>query len=200
MVRRINVLDIADNLRKEADQIIYDKRINRILQSYGDVFYTGSYFLNTMAWPDIDITMTLKSDPYSIEIFFEIGREIARIDDIISLKFRNSYRLPGQGLPRGLYWGIRLDVGDWDMPWKIDLWARDKEALAEDRATMERVHQAMDEETRRLIIETKRSLLTPEGRTPPLSGFHIYEAVLFKGLRKEEDIVAYLKKQGIQQI
>ena len=139
MAEKADILELADGLRKEADRIIYGKGIDKLLQPYGDVFYTGSYFLNVMVWPDIDITMALDPDPYSVEDFFEIGGKIARIDSVISLKFNNFFRLEVQDLPEGLYWGICLDMANRNTPWKIDLWAKDKEALAEDRATMQRI-------------------------------------------------------------
>ena len=189
-------LQVADRLHQEANQIVYDRGIDRILQLYGEVFYTGSYFLNVMVWPDIDITIVLESDPPSIEDFFEIGAEVAKIDSVISLKFNNFFSLQAEDLPEGLYWGVRLDVENRE--WKIDLWARDREALEENRATMERMCQMMDEETRKLIVEVKYSLLTPEGRTPFSSGYKIYEAILFEGLRERKDIIAYLVERGIQ--
>ena len=64
---------------------------------------------------------------------------------------------------------------------------------------MQATRQMMDEETRKLILEVKYSLLTPEGRTPSLSGRHIYRAVLFEGLRKKKEILAYLSEVGALQ-
>ncbi|MFC1714968.1 hypothetical protein ACFL6S_14970 [Candidatus Poribacteria bacterium] len=198
MRSNLTPLDIANRLHEEADQIVYGSGIDRILQSYGEVFYTGSYFLNVMVWPDIDITMVLESDPPSIEDFFRMGTEIAKTDGVISLGFTNFFRRQSPDLPEGLYWGGRLNMGSRDVLWKMDLWARDREALEENRVMMERMRQMMDEETRKLIVEVKHSLLTPEGRTPFLSGYKIYEAVLFEGLRERKDIIAYLRERGIE--
>ncbi len=158
--------------------------------------YTGSYAINVMAWPDIDIYMVLEPYPFSTDDFFKMGKEIATIDGVLSLKFNNFLRQHEEGLPNGLYWGVRKTTCT--TRWKIDIWATDTEYLEKNRAWMERIRRALDEETRRLIIEIKHSLLTPEGRTPVLSGYHIYEAVLFKGLRREEHIRTYLRQQGIE--
>jgi hypothetical protein len=62
---------------------------------------------------------------------------------------------------------------------------------------MGNVRGAMDEEKRKLILDVKHSLINAEGRTPFLSGYHIYRAVLFEGLTEREEIVAYLREQGI---
>ena len=199
MAESVDILELADGLRAEAGQIIYGGGIDDLLQAYGEVFYTGSYFLDVMVWPDIDITMALDPDPYSIEAFFELGAKIARIDNVISLKFINFYMPDVPDLPDGLYWGTRLKAENRSIPWKIDLWAKGREALAEDRRAMQATQQMMDEATRKLILEIKYSLLTPEGRTPPLSGRHIYRAVLFEGLREKEGILAYLNEAGVLQ-
>jgi len=198
MIKNLNIIEIADNLHREADRIIYDSGIDKILNTYGNVFYTGSYFLNVMVWQDLDITIVMKPDPYSIEAFFEIGRKIARIDFVTSLRFDNFYKRKVQNLPEGLYWGIRFDSGNQNKPWKIDLWAKDKQSFAQDRTNMESILQKMDQETRKLIIETKHSLLTPEGRTLELSGYQIYKAILFEGLRCRDDVVSYLKAHDIK--
>ncbi len=55
----MDALEIAAKWHQEADQLIYDRGIDAILRSYGRVSYTGSYAINLMAWPDIDIDMVL---------------------------------------------------------------------------------------------------------------------------------------------
>jgi len=82
------------------------------------------------------------------------------------MHFRNCISHPHNELPRGLYWGMRMDRVDSDGYWKVDLWAVDEEGSEEDRSETEHLLKAMDPGKRKLIIEAKRSLLTPEGRTP----------------------------------
>ena len=172
-----------------------------ILRSYGRVSYTGSYAINLMAWPDIDIDMVLEPDPFLTDDFFKMGKEIVTIDGVLSLKFNNFLPQQVEGLTNGLYWGVRKTT--WTTRWKIDISATDTEYLEKNRASMERIRRALDEETRRSIIQIKHALLTSEGRTPVLSGYHIYEAVLFKGLRykglrTEEHLRTYLRQQWIE--
>ena len=59
-------------LHEEADEILHQRGVDAILRKYGKVHYTGSYALDLMAWPDIDITMRLHGDPYDFKQFFEI--------------------------------------------------------------------------------------------------------------------------------
>ncbi|MBI9011796.1 MAG: hypothetical protein JEZ08_06145 [Clostridiales bacterium] len=62
---------------------------------------------------------------------------------------------------------------------------------------MNRILGDFTEETRKKIIELKHALLTKDGRTPVLSGYYIYQAVLYENLTELEDIVEYLREKGI---
>ena len=190
-------LEIADQLRREADELVYGRGLDAILKGYGRVFYTGSYALNAMAWPDVDINMQLEPDPASTDAFFEIGRKIAAIPEVSAMKFSNTFVERVEGWPEGLYWGIRLKYGDRSTPWKIDIWAYSPAAYAEHMATMQEVLDAIDEDKRALICDFKQALMLPDGRTPALSGYKIYQAVLFQGLTELDEVKAYLRERGV---
>ena len=190
--------EIADKLRAEADDILHGERgVDRILRSYGKVHYTGSYALDLMAWPDIDITMMLDGDPYSFDTFFKMGKDLARVEGVDKIEYWNSLNWDVHNLPKGLYWGVRLDTHQWDVPWKIDVWATNETEFRRNQELMKRLSDEMTPEARKLIVEIKHSVITPEGRTPQGSGYYIYEAVLFKGLRTPREIREYVKSHGI---
>jgi len=190
----------ADQLHRDADELLVGRGIDSLLRSHGQVFYTGSYAMDLMAWPDIDIVMMLEPGLRSVTDFFGIGRQIAQLDGVLSMSFRNCLRERPEGLPEGLYWGARLKTKSQPAPWKIDLWATTQANFQDNQAFVDRVRAALDEEKRRRILEIKQSLITPEGRTPVLSGLHIYEAVLFNGLWSDEEVRTYLRGQGIEGI
>jgi len=73
----------------------------------------------------------------------------------------------------------------------------DEKELARNQALMARIRAALNDDSRRIILEIKHALLTSEGRTPMLSGLRIYEAVLFRGLRTVEQVRPYLKSRGV---
>ncbi len=193
-----NPISISKSLKKEAEHVIYKKGINDILNSYGDVFYTGSYHLDLMIWPDIDIYMVLKPDPYSINAFFQLGSKIAALPGVFSMKFNNCITLPlHETAPKGLYWKTYIDRGKVKKPWKIDLWAFSPETIEKSRKEMREILKRLDKRKRKQIIELKHSLLTKDGRTPIFSGYYIYQAILFKNMKKRKDIIDYLKKHGV---
>ena len=110
-------MNVADKLEREANSIIFDRGLDSVLKDYGEVVYKGSYFLKVMVWPDLDIDVVLQPDPYAIDTFFELGKKLAELPGVWGMHFRNCITHPHKQLPRGLYWGMRLDrvnsVGYW---------------------------------------------------------------------------------------
>ena len=188
----------AKELHKEAEDIIYKEGIDSILKKYGQVNYTGSYKFNLMAWEDIDMNMVMNGEEFSLDNFFKMGSELAKIKNIKLMKFQDFVNHPKQGLPKGLYWGIRYDSKITDKTWKIDLWIVDKEGLEINKNYISKVIKNLNEENRNLILNVKNSIIDEEGRTPFTSGYYIYEAILFKGLKATDQIINYLKDKGVK--
>jgi hypothetical protein len=189
-------LEVAASLHAEATELVYKRGLHDALSSFGAVFYTGSFALDLMAWPDIDISLQLKPFFHSIDKFFEVGNRVAECDNVVSMKFHNFHKFPIPELPPGLYWNAKINRST-GPSWKIDIWSTDKKAADENRRDMERIKKSLTQETRKLILDVKYSLITDEGRTPVLSGYHIYQAVLVEGLKDREAIVKYLRDHGI---
>jgi len=194
----MHALENSKNIRLEADELIYKNGLNEVLTTYGDVFYTGSYYLDVMAWPDIDIEIVLNSDSIDLDLFFEMGKALAKLPNVASMKFDNSINFRTlETLPVGYYWKLVIDRGTGNKPWKVDLWAMDPKAVDEHISLMDKILDDMTDDSRKTIIEIKHALLTKDGRTPVLSGYYIYQAVLYEKLTELNDVVEYLRKKGI---
>ena len=157
-------LKVAENLKAEANVLISDYGLGRVLSSFGDVWYRGSYEMNTMVWPDLDIHMVMVPDPWSVGRFFELGTQLVSLGNVLTMSFHDCAHFPRDGQPGGLHWTWRADNRDGGIPWKVDLWSTKAEVLGQDRVQMETVRERMTEKDRRKIIEIKHSLLTTEGR------------------------------------
>src|SRR5512143_1559033 len=110
-------LERAIQLRNEADVVLGLIGLYDILRPYGKVFPNGSYFLDVMAYPDIDLYIT----KVSFDQLFAIGAQIARSELVLQIlvsKIEDPVLLPG-----GLYLKPRIKYGDWGRPWKIDIWS-----------------------------------------------------------------------------
>ena len=150
--------------------------------------------MDVMIWPDIDIEMSLKPDPFSIKTIFEIGEKIANKFKVISMTFYNRIDFPIN--ERGLYWNILIE--DDKMEYNIDLWSFSEDVLKKNIKNMKKLKNKLTDIKKDKIINIKSSILTKEGRTPKFSGFYIYQAILNNNLKKEDEIINYLRQKGIE--
>ena len=184
-------LEYADKLRNEAHLVLELIRIEEILSPYGRVFPSGSYYLDVMAYPDIDLYIT----KIRVEQLFEIGSQIASCDRVSQIVFERSD--DPIRLPEGLYLKSRVDYGNWGRPWKIDLWSLAENVILDKMEEMHHFQQKMTPHLREQIIRYKLSVLTSQKRTPKFSGYYIYKAFIEQGLTDFESVTLYLISCGI---
>jgi len=165
-------------------------RLMEALQSSGEVFLTGSYFLDLMVYPDLDLYVSMTS----IANIFAAAGQMASSDRVIRVTFENEEH---SILPGGLYLNLRVNIGDWGRPWKVDIWWLDKKLIQEKKEIMQRFKQLLTPDLREQIIRYKASLINSAGRTPQFSGYFVYKAFLDEGLRDPAEITGYLVANGI---
>ena len=186
-----SAIERSSLLRREADFILKETGLLAILSRRGKVTFTGSYFLDVMVYPDVDLWMPKVSQ----EEIFHMAAEIAASPLVWQVVFEKS---KDPNLPGGLYLKARVDYGDWSRPWKIDIWSIEQALLEKKMDEMEHFQRKLTPELRQQIILYKDSLLTSEGRTPMYSGYFIYKAFLDEGLSDPQEVTQYLVDQGIQ--
>jgi len=183
-------IERASRLRQEADFVLQEVRLYDVLSPYGQVVPTGSYFLDVMMYPDIDVYLS----QISIAEVFEIGEQLASSESVYQVVFEKS-RTPE--LPGGLYLKPRINYGDWGRPWKIDIWSLEDAVIEEKMADMQRFKERMTPQLREQILRYKHSILTDANRTPMYSGYYICKAFIDKGMSDFDDVAQYLWDNGI---
>jgi len=178
-------------LRQEADLVLHKVRLHDIQTPYGRVVPTGSYYLDVMIYPDIDLYISR----VSVEELFAIGGQLAKCDMVYQVVFEKSRTA---GLPGGLYLKPRIEYGEWGRPWKIDIWSLEDKLIDDKMADMLRFKQAMTAEVKERILRYKYSILTENLRTPMYSGYHICRAFIDEGLTDHEAVTRYLAEHGIR--
>lgn len=178
-------------LMREADFIMQEIELYDILESYGKIVPTGSYFLDVMIYPDIDLYIS----KVSINQLFQIGAQLANSKMVLEVVFQRSRILY---LPGGLYLKARIEYGDWGRPWKIDIWSVDEAIIDKKMKPMQQFKKKMTEHIREQIISYKASILTDKYRTPMYSGFFIYQAFVNEGMSDFQEVTAYLIDNGIK--
>lgn len=188
----------SNSLHDEADKILFSDGLHEIINKYGEINYTGSYLYNLMACSDIDISLVMSESKFSVDKFFQMGNEIAKLDGTKDMRLQNFFKISIEGLPEGFYWGIKYKSNFSDRIWNIDLWVVDNSITHQHKIYANKLLKLLDDEKRRIIINTKYSLLDKEGKTPVNSGYYIYEAVLFKGISEQMEIINYLKMKNVK--
>jgi hypothetical protein len=195
MPQQSSAIKIADHLHRAGAELLAGG-LDELLRGYGSVCYSGSYYLDLMAWPDLDIYYPLDPSQEYLTKFLGLGPRLASVCQLISLRFKNDVRYPEGQLPYGLYWGVRAEQNS-SLRWKLDIWALPPAVIDANQTELDRLKSKLTPKKRTLILEFKQALLTPEGRTPIHSGYHIYCAVLDLGMHAIGEVKEYLKNQGV---
>jgi hypothetical protein len=180
----------ATRLKLEAGQLMESLHMMEALQPYGEVFLTGSYFLDVMVYPDLDLYVPMTT----IENIFTAAGQMTNHPAVTRVTYENEIH---SALPDGLFLNLRVNLGDWGRLWKVDIWWLEENLIREKMVIMQRFKQLLTPDLRGQIIRYKTSLINSLGRTPQFSGYFVYKAFLDEGLRDPADVNAYLVKNGI---
>ncbi|MEJ2756911.1 MAG: hypothetical protein P8046_00385 [Anaerolineales bacterium] len=183
-------LERAAKLKQEADELLDTIKLAELCRGIGPMTPTGSYYLDVMVYPDIDVYLP----PARPRQLFEVVSHLTEHHPVVRVNFLNQGMGP---LKDGRYIKPVIDVGNWGRPWKIDIWAVDQAFIDQKQAELDDLKARMTMELRTFILGYKYSILNEEGRTPMYSGIHIYRGVLDHGLRTHGELSDYLRQQGI---
>ncbi|HEV8287315.1 MAG TPA: hypothetical protein VGQ09_23565 [Chitinophagaceae bacterium] len=177
-------------IHEEADKILENKGLKKILNQYGITHVTGSYSLDLMTWRDLDIY--LENDDFSENDFFQLGKEIANLLNPVKMSFRNERLARTEGLPFGLYWGIYLG-NERKGAWKIDIWAVDKEECQKRLEFCNNLAKKISFDSRIKILEIKSQCWADPQYRKYYTSNDIYTAVIEENVKDIEEFRMYLR-------
>jgi len=187
------LLALDETLRAEADEILWERGLHRLLAGYGEVYPAGSYALRLMVWRDLDVYLVAPG--ITVDAFFRLGRRIAELLKAPRMHYRNERVGHTPDLPRyGLYWGVYLGDERADA-WKIDLWAMDEEEHSRLQAHLGAIEARLSSEARRRILRIKSAVWMLPSYRLRYSSQDIYQAVLDHGVADVDAFDAYLSKR-----
>ena len=186
----IDLLERASQLHREAGELMQTLQVKASLQPFGEITMTGSYFLDLMVYPDLDLYVP----KVAIPLIFRAAGQMANIGKVIRVSFENEQH---PGMQGGFYLNFRVNIGNWGRPWKLDIWWLNKDIITQKMEIMHHFKERITPENREAILRYKHSLITKDLRTPMYSGYYIYKAFLDEGLRDPDDVTQYLLANGI---
>ena len=183
-------IERAYKLKQEADDLLQKIDLATLCRPIGEMTATGSYFLDLMMYPDIDLYLP----PATPTQLFKIVSQLAENHPVIRVNYEKGGRGP---LASALYIKPVIAVGNWERPWKIDIWAVDTAYIQAKTAELQTLANKMSPHQRNLILEYKYSVLNDKGRTPTFSGIYIYQAIIEQGMEDFDDITQFLRANAI---
>ncbi len=174
-----DLLTESSTWKKEADKVLNESDLLKILKKYGDVEFTGSYSYDLILCPDVDMVLTLddltKANVKSI------------VDALIDqgfwnrIKYANFLEFPHAKYNNSFYIGLKADV--YEITWKMDIWVVSKDPVADYRENW--VVDKLSEESKLTILNLKKNKKVDE------SSYDIYDAVLKHQIKTYEDFLKW---------
>lgn len=184
--------NINDEIKKEADEILYSRGLFEIVNKYGKGIITGSYALGCMAWRDLDIYII--NDNPDLNSFFRLGNEMALLLKTPKMNFRNELISHRKNLPEGLYWGIYFN-NEYDNQWKIDIWMMSSEEYEPFERHFNELNSKMTDTSKKIIMDIKSQSWQHPKYRKEFTSQDIYKAVLDKNIQNMTDFKFYLRKE-----
>ena len=181
-------------LQAEADLVLEDLDLLRVLGTVGRPIRTGSSVLGLMVRRDIDVTSLCPTlDPGAL---LDAIHPFVTHPRVHRLAFRNDtgHWNTGTAYPDGLYWriGYRTDaLEDWD----LDLWFLREGTTQFDLRHIESLPPRLTRDARVAILRIKEAWARLPAYGSEVHGYDIYEAVLDHGVETPEGFGAYLEQR-----
>ncbi|OGO20576.1 MAG: hypothetical protein A2Z15_07040 [Chloroflexi bacterium RBG_16_50_11] len=176
----------------EADKILYERGLLKILGKFGETFVTGSYTLKLMLRRDLDVNISC--DTMTEKKFFQMGGEIAAALKPARILYINEYVVRHPRLPLGYYFGVSLGKKDDPQDWNIDIWSMDTDQFNQNKRAIINLKSAIDSEKRLLILDIKNKSLDHPWYQRSFFSMDIYNAVISEDVKTTEEFFEWVKQ------
>jgi len=182
-------------LQNEAQAVVKELDLVRLLSNAGTVRVHGSSVLGLMTWRDIDISVS--SPRLSIERAYEVMEPLLTHPLVTQVRYLNeSGSFNSTGLPRDerYFFMVLYDSGA-ESDWKIDISFWLAEGVRSE-PIHDMIEQKLTPETRLAILHIKDVWWKQSSYRQEVSSVDIYDAVLLHGVRTLDEFDLYLSARG----
>tara|TARA_A100001015_G_scaffold314002_1_gene422546 strand:- start:1788 stop:2393 length:606 start_codon:yes stop_codon:yes gene_type:complete len=181
-------------LQIEAADFLKRSEIINIISPYGKIHFSGSYEFETMCWHGIDIILQIEDILNSKNVLREVTAKLYRKKEIVDIHFIDCFNFKiRKGLPKGFFIGFDIIDEKIVENWRIDIWILCQEDFNKSQVFANDVKTKMTDELKDLIIKIKFALLGEKKKLPQMISNKLYEAILFKNMRDEEEIKKFVE-------
>jgi len=139
------------NIKQEADRLLYEYDLYKIIENYGIVYIVGSYKMDMMVWNDLDITV--ENNNHSFDKHYCLTNEINA--KVKPYHFEGMY----SKIDNSYFYGCETNIlGE---RWNIDIWFRDKIKIMEEKNYSDHIIKQVSDnpEYKNIIKQIKEELI-----------------------------------------
>lgn len=175
------ILEKSKQVKKDADKLLAESKLVEILGRFGVVEITGSYALDLMFSPDIDIHLFGQFDRKKA---LDVLNTIMNETKLTGYMFFDWVTYKNPAFPNGYYLGIKQKMEGYDKQWKVDIWLI-PEARPENISYMELLKNCNEEEKITILMLKEWR----DENNPGLSSTEIYDAVMKNNIKSIEEFI-----------
>lgn len=175
----------ADDLRRTADEIIRESDVVRFFSALGEVNFVGSYRLDVMYRPDIDLIVV--SDSPQRQKTVPVTTRLMESGYFQTVAFADWFNHRREDTPKGFYWELVAPRSG--AQWKLDVWYSSPHDDLSTRRT-ERYAKLLEgnPSARETILKLKEALFDGTRYRGTLGGADICGAVLERGVQSTAEL------------
>lgn len=189
----VNIKDLeyqSQLLYKDGLDLLEQKGLRSILSSYGEFSIIGSFDLNLLIKPDLDLYV--KIPDYNIRKHFDVFTQIAETIHPLRMKYLDlrEANWPEFPIKEGLFIGLSVVLNGKE--WSIDGWALAPEVYEERVSYHKQIKQLLTNSMRTILWGVKSQIYNSKDYR---SG-DLYEAVLKDGVTTTEGYYLWYKEKN----
>ena len=165
------LLTYSKKMHSVADQILDSSNLLKILEKYGEVLLHGSYPLDVMYGPDIDIVVASKDIQVSSRKALD---EILDLSYFQKVEYGDFVKFPRANRPNGYILVLKTTIEE--IKWEVEVWFL--ENIQSEKTNFEFLRDKISEDNRIKILEAKQERETQGITKHKLSSHELYKKVL----------------------
>lgn len=163
--------EYSKNIKKQAEALLQSTNLLDILKKFGDVHLIGSYVLDVMYGPDIDIVVETKNIRKSS---LDALQEIIEKQLFRKVEYGDFVKFPMEKRPRGYILVLKAIVEK--INWEIEVWFLND--VSKELNYYKFLESKITEQNRIKILRAKNLRNTSKINKHSLSSYEIYEQIL----------------------
>ncbi len=163
--------EYSKKIKTQADRILTSTNLVRTLEAFGDVFINGSYPLDIMYDPDLDVIVAADDIRASSQNSI---KKLIEQENFKRYEYGDFVKFPREKRPQGYIVALKTTVEN--VEWEVEIWFLP--SFEKERNYLLWIKERLNKTTRMKILKAKHER-NKSGKTKhDLSSFEIYKQVL----------------------